>query len=182
MDAPDGIDILIGDHVRCQRMFDRVVDQEPPDPDLVSDIVRTLSVHDAIESEHLYPLVMTRLPDGHDMARASIDEHAHVAAVLAEIARRPVEDPQRVALLKDLVAQVGDHVQHEEAVVFAGLRQHMAPEELARLGQDLQAALVKAPTRPHPHAPRFSVGTKFAASALGPIDRLRDALRRRQRR
>lgn len=180
MDEPDGIDLLVGDHVRCQRLFERVAGQTQPEPETVDDLVRTLSLHDAIESEYLYPLVISRLPDGHDMARARIDEHADMAAVLSEIARRPPDDPHRRTLLNELSTQVRQHVLQEEEVLFTGLRERLAPEELTRLGQYFQAALLKAPTRPHPHAPRFSVGTKAAAATLGPVDRLRDALRRRQ--
>ena len=176
----DGIDVLVDDHRRCVALFDSVADQTHPDPATVDDIVRELSVHDAIESEYLYPLVATRLAGGHDLARASIDAHVHIASLLAEIDRRKPDDAYRAELFEDLVTAVRAHVKEEESTLFVGLREHLAPEELARLGADLLEARLKAPTRPHPHAPRFSVGTRVSAATLRPVDRLRDALGRRR--
>lgn len=176
---PDGIEVLIADHRRCEALFRRIHTSGDPDPSLVRQIVRELSVHDAIESECLYPLVEHRLPDGNRLTRETLSEHVKMAEILAEIDRRRPGDPQRGALLADLVDLSRSHFAAEETILLAPLRRRLAPEELDRLERAIRAARRKAPTRPHPHAPRFTVGTHVAAAALHPIDRLRDKLRRR---
>lgn len=175
----DGIEALLADHRRCEALFQRVHNAADPDPSVVRQIVKELSVHDAIESECLYPLVEHRMPDGNRLARETLDEHVEMARMLAEIDGRRAGDPHRRALLADLIDAARQHFDEEEATLLVPLRRHMAPEELTRLERAIHVARQKAPTRPHPHAPRFTVGTHIAASALRPIDRLRDTLRRR---
>jgi hemerythrin superfamily protein len=175
----DGVDVLIEDHRRCEALFQAVGDQSIPKTAAVDDIIRLLSIHDALESEYLYPLVETRLPNGNQLATTNIGDHVEIAGWLAEIDRRKPGDSYRADLLGKVIRTVRAHIVEEERTLFPQLRQHLAPEELARFGDDLRAARHKVPTRPHPHAPRFSVGTRFAAAVLRPVDRLRDAVRRK---
>ena len=175
----DGIETLMGDHRRCEARFDRMRESLGADTSVVRRIIAELSVHDALESELLYPLVEHRLPDGNRLALDSIGEHVKMAQMLAEVDRRHPDDPYRHQLLADLAEDSRRHFAAEEEALLAPLHRLMAPEELARLDHDLTRARRKAPTRPHPHAPRFTVGTHIAAATLHPIDRLRDALRRR---
>jgi iron-sulfur cluster repair protein YtfE (RIC family) len=174
----DGIDILVEDHRRCEALFARLEDQEVPDTDVVHDLVRELAMHDAIESQCMYPLVIERIPGGRDAGCAAIEAHTHIASLLAELHRRNADDPHRRTLLATIAEEVAAHVQKEERSIFPALRERLAPEELLRLGDALTTARRKAPTRPHPHSPRFSVGTKVVAATLRPVDRLRDALGR----
>lgn len=175
----DGIETLIGDHRRCEALFSRMRKRTEPDISLVQQIILELSVHDALESELLYPLVEHRLPAGNRLTVATLDEHVKMAQMLAEIDRRHPDDPHRRHLLADLADNSRNHFATEEDTLLAPLHQLLAPEELARLDHELARARRKAPTRPHPHAPRFTVGTHVSAVALRPIDRLRDTLRRR---
>jgi hypothetical protein len=177
--AHDGIEALIGDHRRCEALFQRVRSSPDPDPSAVRQIIRELSVHDAIESEYLYPLVEHRLPDGNRLAVETLGEHVEMAQMLAEIDGRPCGDGRRRALLGELIDVSRRHFAAEEATLLLPLHRHLAPEELARLELAIRTARRKAPTHPHPHAPRFSVGTHAAAAFFRPIDRLRDMLRRR---
>jgi hypothetical protein len=176
----DGIELLRRDHRGCDALL-MSLDQHDPDASTVNEIVRVLSVHDAAESACLYPLVETRLPEGIRLARADIEAHMHIAAILAEIDGRGADDPRRIELLADLNAAFQAHVVAQEATILGPLREHLAPEELFRLGSELEKAKSKAPTRPHPHVPRFSIGTRISAAALRPIDRVRDALSGRPR-
>jgi hypothetical protein len=137
------------------------------------------SVHDAIESECLYPLVEHRLADGNRLTRETLGEHVEMAQMLAEIDGRRAGDPRRRALLADLADVSRSHFAAEETTLLAPLHRRLAPEELALLKRAVRTARRKAPTRPHPRAPRFAVGTHLAAATLHPVDRLRDALRRR---
>ena len=177
----DGVDFLIEDHRRCEALFKSVdgqtVSEETP---VVNEIIRCLSVHDALEAEYLYPFIETRLPDGSELARTSIGDHVEIAELLAEIDRRRPDESYRGELLVKVITKSRAHIVEEERNLFPQLRRQLAPEELTRFGDDLRAARSKAPSRPHPHAPRFSVGTHFAAAMLRPVDRLRDTFGRRR--
>jgi hypothetical protein len=112
--------------------------------------------------------------NGESLAEHSLDEHEEVAALLSEI--ESSDDPeQRDRLLQRLIADVGRHVQEEETEIFPQLRGAMSESELAELGSKLEAAKGRAPTHPHPHAPRSGIGTKVAGAAAAMADRARDA-------
>lgn len=176
----DGVDVLVADHRRCEALFRALgEDTALKDASKVAQVVRLLSVHDALESRYLYPFVEDRLPDGLVLATEGVGDHHEIAGCLAEIDRRRPGDAYRDELLVKVIELVRAHVAEEERVLFPQLRRHLAPAELARFGDDLRAARDTSPTRPHPHAPRFSVGTRSAAATLRRVDRLRDALRRR---
>jgi hypothetical protein len=52
----------------------------------------------------------------------------------------------------------------------------MAEAELAELGQVLQAAKPKAPTRPHSHLGGAGLGARLSRAVAAPLDKTRDAL------
>ncbi|HWG73047.1 MAG TPA: hemerythrin domain-containing protein [Acidimicrobiales bacterium] len=175
----DGLEELRRDHLSVESLFAKVSGTAEADPAVVNRIVKDLSVHDVIEKEHLYPLVRDRLPEGNQLATRSFDEHASVAADLAEIDRRPPDDPYRRELLDRLMLIVRTHVDEEEGQIFPALRARLAPEELDELGTALRSARSKAPTRPHPHSPRGGLATKVVGAAAAPLDKLRDRVHRR---
>lgn len=176
----DGIEILIQDHRSIASLLDRVEGQDQPDRQVTEQIIAELSVHDAIERAHLYPLLAGRLEPGKALTDRSIKEHGRVARVLAEIDRRGSDDPYRRELMDSLIKLVRRHVDEEEAQAFLALRARMAPEELDQLGNTLQTAKAKAPTRAHPHSPGSGLGARLGALVLSPIDRARDGLRGRR--
>lgn len=175
----DALELLISDHRAVEGLFAQLGSDGTPDPEVVRRIVRDLSTHDAIEKEHLYPVVRARLDDGNQIAHHSITEHGEVARLLAEIDRRPSDDPHRRELLAELMPTVRAHVAEEEAEIFPVLASRMAAEELAELGETLARAKEKAPTRPHPHAPSSGWGNRVARKLTAPLDKLRDLPRRR---
>lgn len=179
MEVRDGIDILIDDHRRCEDLFARLDAQPELGAETLHELIRTLSVHDALESRYLYPLVSRRLDNGVRRTWDGVHRQAEIAGILGKLDRQHPDDPYRHELLGSVAGLVREHVAQEEGELFPELRDRLAPEELVRLGQALDSGRAKAPTRPHPHTPRFSIGTKLAAATLRPIDRARDALGRR---
>jgi hypothetical protein len=65
-------------------------------------------------------------------------------------------------------------VQDEEHALFPALAGHADPEDLRRLGEQVQAAKDRAPTRPHPSAPDQPPLNKLLAPGAGLVDRIRD--------
>jgi hemerythrin superfamily protein len=177
---PNAIEVLTRDHGTVEGLFRQVPGDGIPEAQVVAAIVRELSVHDAIEKEHLYPVVRARMAEGNRVSARSITEHGEVARVLGEIDRRSPDDPHRRDLLAELMPAVRAHVAEEEGEIFPALQARMAPEELDELGATLAAAKAKAPTRPHPHAPQSSLGSRAARLVAAPLDKARDLVQRRR--
>jgi hemerythrin superfamily protein len=169
----NAIDALMTDHREVEELFSKV-QAGGPEKDVVEKIVRELSIHDAIERELLYPLVREKIPsEGEGLAEHSLDEHEAVARLLADIEK--ANDSERATLLNELMTDVKKHVAEEESQVFPKLRTVTTESELMELGQRLEDAKKRAPTHPHPHAPRSGAGAKVAGMAAGAMDRMRDA-------
>lgn len=176
----DGIETLMSDHRRCEELLAQIRAQSSPDPEVVHQVIVEVCVHDVTESQVLYPLVEERLPEGNRLATDTLNQHVRIANILVELDRRHPDEPRRRLLLDSLVEDCRQHFAVEEVSLLAPLRRLLAPEELARLDRDLTRARINAPALPHPHAPRFAVGTHVAAATLRPLDRLRAGLRRRR--
>lgn len=173
---PDAIGFLAGEHRRIDGLLRRVETSEWPDAALLHDVVRELSVHDAIERQFLYPVARSRLSGGNDLFDHALSEHGRIASALAEVDRRPDGDSRRREQAKRVVKLVRAHVAEEEGQIFPALRAHLGPQELVELGESLRAAQAGSPTRPHPHAGGAGVGARLARVVAGPLDRARDAL------
>ncbi len=172
----DAISLLSGDHAQIGDLLNRLEKTDPPDPAATSELVKQLSIHDAVEREFFYPLVRLRLDAGNGIAGRSLDEHGEVAARLAEVDRRPDDDPYRRHLLNELSPLVRKHFAEEEGDLFPALRARMSAEGLAELGEKMAAARAKAPTRPHRWLGGTGAGTRLSRLVSRPVDRARDAL------
>ncbi|HET9690685.1 MAG TPA: hemerythrin domain-containing protein [Acidimicrobiales bacterium] len=171
----DAITVLTTDHRAVDGLFSQIEGQDAPDQDLLDRIVKELSIHDAIEREHLYPVLRERLPDGDRWSDRSVDEHNEIATTLVKVDKRPSGTEGLATLLASLISEVRTHVQEEEGEIFPALRAALSQTELDDLGATLEKAKTSAPTRPHPHAPDEGTGTKVAGAVSAPLDRLRDA-------
>lgn len=172
----DPVEFLLGEHRRINGLLHQISEAGWPPAELVDQLIRELSVHDAIEREHLYPLVRRRLETGNDVYDHAMSEHGEIAVVLSEIDRRPEHDTYRRDQLTRLGELVRTHVAEEEGSILPALRAHLSEPELARLAADLRAARPKAPTRPHPHTAGAGFGARVSRLIAAPLDKSRDAL------
>src|SRR5436305_1435867 len=172
----DAIQVLTDDHREVEGLFQKVEGGAAGNEDVVAKIVRELSIHDAIERELLSAAVRKHISSqGDELAEHSLDEHEKVARLLADI--EDADDAVRQdELLRELIPDVKSHVKEEEEQIFPGLRTAMSAPDLADLGSKLVEAKGKAPTHPHPHAPRSGVGAKVAGTAAAAMDKARDAV------
>jgi hemerythrin superfamily protein len=169
----NAIDLLMTDHREVESLFSKA-QAGAIGNDVVEKIVRELSIHDAVERELLYPLVREKIPsEGERLAEHSLDEHEKVARLLADIEKS--DDVERRQLLNEVVTGVKAHVGEEESLIFPKLRAVCSETELTELGARVEDAKKRAPTHPHPHAPRSGVGSKVAGLAAGVMDKIRDA-------
>jgi len=179
-DGPDAVAVLTGDHERIQRLLARIDEQPDPDDALVREAIRELSVHDAIERQHLYPVVRLRLLDGGRQYDHLLSEHGRITEVAADLDVYPYRDQAWRGWLAELARLARTHMESEEATILPALAARLTVEELAELGARLERARSKAPTRPHRHAVGAGRAARMTARLVGPVDRTRDRWRRRR--
>ncbi len=175
--AADPIGVLQTDHRTVERLFEAT--SQRLDEETVHQIVKELSIHDAIEKEYLYPTIAEAVPGGDVMAQHALEEHQQVAEMLLDIDKRGIDDPDVAGILDQLKRSVTQHVAEEEQQIFPAMQARLERGRLDDLGDKLQNAKKTAPTRPHPHAPSSATGTKVAGAAAAPMDRLKDKVQGR---
>lgn len=140
---------------------------------IVDMIAIRLSEHEEAEEEHLWPAVRSSLSDGDDLADAALAQESEGKDLLHEFAGLSGTEERFDELAERLVSLLRKHVAFEDGV-FLRLHEEMPATEREKLGQKIQAAKRRAPTRPHPHGPDRPPANKVAAAAAGPLDRARD--------
>lgn len=145
---------------------------------IVDLITVELSGHEALEEQHLWPVVRRALAAGEevaDMALAQEQEGKQALALLGKLGEQSGDfDPlvERLALL------LRRHVAHEDRV-FLELRASLPQSEREALGAQIASQRTKAPTRPHPHGPSSPPALTVAGPGAAALDHARDALGRR---
>lgn len=134
------------------------------------------SAHLAAVTRVLHPLAGRSLPDGRERVHAQAQLDRRLELALWQLDRRLTGDVQLQSVaVPALVAAarraLDAHAEHERALVV-DLAERLTAEQLDGVAKDLAAALVRAPTRPHPdtHHGRLS----FWADGIA--DRIRDGL------
>ncbi len=140
-------------------------------------IVRELSVHAAIEEQVFYPDVKRRVPGTKQLVDHSLHEHQELKGTLARLQHMSPDSDQFDAAMREVIADVTDHVKEEETELFPKVRQTMSKQELTDMAGLMRAAKRAAPTRPHPHAPSTPPGNVIVGAAAAVVDTVRDAVR-----
>ena len=175
-DDRDVIEILTHDHREVEDMFGKLTSVTDPDErrQIADQITIELVRHSVAEEQYLYPAVREHVPDGDAIADRELSDHAEVEHILKELERADPESSDFAALTGQLMRTVNAHVQDEEHALFPALAGQADPAELRRLGEQVQAAKDKAPTRPHPSAPDRPPLNKLMGAGAGLADRTRD--------
>jgi len=187
----DVFEVLSADHADVKGML-RVL-QESPGHDQASDAVQAArkdvadylimdsSRHEAAEEQYFWPTVRDRVKNGSALADKAISQEQRAKEILARLDKVNSRDEEFDRLLAEYIPAARQHIAYEESQVWPGLRQVLSPAEAQDLGQKIQAAEDKGPTRPHPHAPPSPGVLKTAGPAVAVIDKLRDAMSGRGR-
>lgn len=139
------------------------------------------SRHEAAEERYFWPAVRDRLSHGSELADEAISQEQQAKEILARLDKLNSRDAEFDQLLAEFIPAARRHIAFEEARVWPSLRQALSPAEAQDLGDKIQTAEDKAPTRPHPHTPPSPGVLKTAGPAVAVIDRLRDAISGRPR-
>ena len=172
------IDVLTHDHREVEDMFGKLTEAADPDERrrVADEITIELVRHSVAEEQYLYPAVREHVPGGDAIADRELSDHAEVENLLKELGKADLGSGDFAALTGQLIRTVNAHVQDEEHALFPALAGHASPADLRRLGEQVQIAKDKAPTRPHPAAPDRPPLNKLLAPGAGLVDRIRDHL------
>jgi hemerythrin-like domain-containing protein len=187
----DVFEVLSADHADVKSML--TVLQESPGHDKASDAIQAArqdvadhlvmdsSRHEAAEEQYFWPVVRDRVSDGSALADKAISQEQRAKEILARLDKLNSRDEEFDRLLAEYIPAARQHIAFEETRVWPGLRLVLSRDEAQDLGEKIQAAEDKGPTRPHPHTPPSPGVLRAAGPAVAVIDRLRDAMSGRGR-
>jgi hemerythrin-like domain-containing protein len=139
------------------------------------------SRHEAAEEQYFWPTVRERVPNGNELADKAISQETKAKEILAKLDKAASRDKEFDDLIVEFIPAARQHIAFEENRVWPSLRESLSPAESEELGEKIQRAEQKGPTRPHPHTPPSPGILKTAGPAVALIDRLRDAISGRGR-
>lgn len=150
--SSDAIVILKQDHKEISkafRDFQRARDNATTRKGQVVDrIIELLAVHTYIENEVMYPRVRELLPKLEDDVLEPYEEH-HVANVLVvDLTAMKPADERFDAETTVLIESVTHHIKEEEDDWFPQVRAGLSRTVLREIGEEMERAREKAPTRP----------------------------------
>src|SRR4051794_7622865 len=149
----DPLDFLSHQHRQVEQLWTQLQAAHANDDDvqakLADDLVAMLSLHDAIETELLYPAVRAHGGErGAEVADHSLQEHANIREQLQRVEGGDPRDEQTWGVLSQCIDDVNHHVVEEETVVFPLLRQHWGVDEQAQVCERMAEMLQAAPKVP----------------------------------
>ena len=177
----DAITLLKNDHKTVEdlfRRFEQAGDRAYVEKRrLVDRMIEELSRHAAIEEQLFYPTTRATVPDTHDIALESIEEHHIVKWELEELKDMDPHDERFDAKVAVLMENVRHHVEEEESEYFPKVRDELDRSDLQDLGDRMEQVRRIAPTRPHPRLPQTPPFNVVAGLVAGAADMVGDTLR-----
>lgn len=170
----DAIELLTEDHQEVERLFGQLGQDDFDQHEVLSQIVRQLSMHDAVERRIFYPDVEQNVPGGRRLTERAVTQHDEIDRLLASVDGSDPSDPEVARQVGLLVNAVRSHVKEEETEIFPAVVQASETGELLRLGARLESAKAWAPTHPHPHAKGSGPLTAPFMAAASVMDMARD--------
>lgn len=149
--------------------------------DVAQFLVMDESRHEAAEEQYFWPAVRERLPNGNELADQAISQETEAKEILDRLDKLESRDAEFDKLLAKFIPAAREHIDFEESRVWPGLREVLSPAQAQELGDKIQQAKDKGPTRPHPHTPPSPGVLKAAGPAVAAMDRLRDLMTGRGR-
>jgi hemerythrin superfamily protein len=134
----DVLTLLKEDHDRIKRMLedgDKTTERgEKTRTELFARLKETLTAHEAMEEEVLYPALKAH-PKAKDLTLEAYEEHHVVDLVMEELEATPVSDEQWGAKFTVAKENIEHHIEEEEGDMFRDIRELFSTEERADMGQ-----------------------------------------------
>ncbi len=176
--TPDAVALIKNDHRMMEGLFRKfeATRNSRAQGRIRDQIVRELSIHASIEEELLYPAADERARQK-GLVLESLEEHHLVKVLLSEIDGMNPEDERFEAKVHVLMENVMHHAKEEEKELLPKVRQVLSRSELIELGEQMDRAKKRAPTRPHPKAPDTPPGIQVAGPVSAVMDSAKDLVR-----
>jgi hypothetical protein len=139
------------------------------------------SRHEAAEEQYFWPAVRDALGNGNELADTAVAQETQAKELLARIGKAGAADAGLDQLIAQFIPAGRAHIDFEETRVWPSLREALSPARARELGEKIEAAEARGPTRPHPHTPPSPGLLKAAGPAVAAVDKLRDAVTGRSR-
>jgi hemerythrin-like domain-containing protein len=179
--AQDAIALLKADHREVERLFKAFEKAgsaaHKSKRKLVDQMIAELSRHAAIEEEVLYPAARDEVAAAVGDVLEALEEHHVVKWELQELIDLDPTGERFDAKVTVMAEHVRHHVREEEGELFPLLRSQLGRKRLLELGEALEAAKKKAPTRPHPRSPDEAPGNLVPTAVSGVMDKATDLVK-----
>jgi hemerythrin superfamily protein len=135
----DAIELLKRQHREVEEMFERFEKASDDETlmELFTRLADNLAAHATIEEKLFYPSVYVG-PTAEKLQHA-VEEHLSAKRVMADLLDMDPSDAQFKAKVKVLQELVEHHVKEEEKELFIGVKKLMTKEELATIGEQMEA-------------------------------------------
>src|SRR3712207_21342 len=173
----DVIEILEQDHREVEQMFAELESLRGASTDedrarrkeLTEQVTIELVRHSVAEEVLVYPKAEDKV--GAEEVEHARKEHAEAEETLQRLEKLDADDPDFDDELATLMKEIRHHIDDEEGEMFAHMRKTMDPDDLRRLGGQVEAFKKVAPTRPHPNVPNEPLPRLAAGPAASLLDR-----------
>jgi hemerythrin superfamily protein len=133
----DVLTLLKEDHDRIKRMLedgDKTTERgEKTRTELFERLKSTLTAHEAMEEEVLYPALKAH-PKAEELTLEAYEEHHVVDLVLEELEQTPVDDEQWGAKFTVAKENIEHHIEEEEGEMFRDIRELFSKDEREAMG------------------------------------------------
>lgn len=156
-------DEVTSEHVALRALMEAARAEPPPDDArarlrALDAFVVGVCEHLGAEADVLHTAARKVLPDGRSAVAASAPCHQELQRQMRMLEQHLWGDARTApadltALQSDLDATFTEHVRHDEALA-ARVDEVLEPDERRAKADELRQAAMRAPTRPHPHAPQ----------------------------
>jgi len=136
----DAIALLKQQHQEVDALFERI--RTAGDDEkilLLGKLSEQLTIHAQLEERHVYPFA--RRVGIQDMVDHSLEEHAQVKQLIAELLSLKRHDPRVDQNVQLLQQSVQSHVAEEESAFFPRLASLTSPEDLMTLGTEMLSTM-----------------------------------------
>jgi len=138
----DALELLKQDHQKVKELFKQgqQTDDKKQQKQIFKEIKTELETHARIEETIFYP-AMQEHDELKDMVLESLEEHKQLKTVLRELGKLSVSSERFKPKFKVLMDDVKHHAEEEEeGKMFPKIRGLIKGDELAQLGEELEAA------------------------------------------
>ncbi|KAK9811547.1 hypothetical protein WJX72_005721 [[Myrmecia] bisecta] len=180
----DGLQYLKEDHSHLRTLYKRYNEAEdvPTKVGLAERIIKNISTHASAEERYFYPQAK-KLPGGQALyERALMDDQIIKDTMYYLESNKPSKDlniPEWQvfdATVKKLIHISTEHIDIEETMYIAALKDVLSPDEKQELMRNMQSGKKTAFTHPHPEGPAAdSIVTRVAHPVVAAVDRVIDA-------